>query len=134
MTLAGLGRYRNVGLLAIRIGVGAAFVAHGYPKLAGGADVWQKVGGAMSLLGIPVAPAFWGLAAALAEFGGGILVLLGFYFRPAVLLLTVTMLVALNLHLHQGDPFTTYSHALELAVVFFGLLFVGPGRLSIDGD
>jgi putative oxidoreductase len=134
MKLSGLGRFRDLGLLAIRIGLGASLVAHGYPKLAGGPAAWEQIGGAMGLLAVPGPPRFWGLAAALAEFGGGILVVLGFFFRPAVLLLAVTMMVALNMHLKQGDPFRTYSHALDMAVVFLGFLFVGPGRLSIDRD
>jgi putative oxidoreductase len=134
MKLSGLGRFRDLGLLAMRIGLGASFMAHGYPKLAGGPAVWEKVGGAMGLLAVPGPPAFWGFAAALSEFGGAILVVLGFFFRPAVLLLAITMTVALHMHLHRGDPFRTYSHALELAVVLLGLLFIGPGRLSIDRD
>ena len=134
MKLSALGKYRNVGLLAMRLGLGLSFVCHGYPKLAGGAPLWQKLGGAMGALGIHAVPGVWGLAAALAEFGGGVLLLLGFYFRVAALLLTVIMLVAFNMHLSKGDPFNAYSHALELAVVFFGLLLVGPGRLSVDGE
>jgi len=30
--------------------------------------------------------------------------------------------------------FSTYSHAMELSIVFVSLLFAGPGRFSIDGD
>ena len=30
--------------------------------------------------------------------------------------------------------FSTYSHAMELGIVFVSLLFVGPGSFSIDGD
>ena len=40
----------------------------------------------------------------------------------------------LTMHLASGDAFGKYSHALELCVLFFGMLFVGPGRLSIDGE
>jgi putative oxidoreductase len=69
MKLSGLGRFRDLGLLAMRIGLGASFMAHGYPKLAGGPAVWEKVGGAMGLLAVPGPPAFRGFAA-LSEFGG----------------------------------------------------------------
>ena len=132
MRLEFLGAYKNVGLLIIRVGLGVSFVLHGYPKLAGGPAMWAKLGGAMGTLGIDFAPTLWGLAAALTEFGGGILLVIGFYFRPAVLLLTFTMVVALNLHISRGDPFNVYSHALELVAVFGGLLLVGPGGFSAD--
>jgi putative oxidoreductase len=132
MKLAILGTYRDLGLLLMRAGLGISFGLHGYPKLAGGQALWGDLGGAMGALGIGFGHTLWGLAAALTEFVGGIFLILGFYFRPAALLLTVTMLVALNLHLTRGDAFVTYSHALELAFVFGGLLFVGPGRLSVD--
>ena len=134
MKLQFLGTYRNLGLLILRLGVGVSFMLHGAPKMFGGPATWEKLGGAMGALGISVAPTFWGFMAAFSEFAGGIFVILGFYFRPAVLLMTITMAVALNMHVAKGDPFTTYSHALELAVVFLGLAFVGPGKFSIDGD
>ena len=77
MRLAFLGAYRNVGLLIIRVGLGVSFVLHGYPKLAGGPELWGKLGGAMGTLGIDFVPTLWGLVAALTEFGGGILVIFG---------------------------------------------------------
>jgi putative oxidoreductase len=132
MTLAVLGTYKDLGLLLMRAGLGICFGLHGYPKLAGGQALWANLGGAMGSLGIGFGHTLWGLAAALTEFVGGMLLILGFYFRPATLLLAVTMGIALNMHLTRGDAFATYSHALELMFVFIGLLFVGPGRLSLD--
>jgi putative oxidoreductase len=134
MRLGFLGAYKNVGLLIMRVGLGVSFILHGYPKLAGGPELWAQLGKAMAALGVDVAPTLWGLAAALTEFGGGILLIIGFYFRPAALLLAITMLVALNMHLSRGDGFQVYSHALELVAVFGGLLLVGPGGFSADRE
>jgi putative oxidoreductase len=133
MKLTWLGRYKDLGLLIVRVGLGGCFVLHGYPKLAGGSALWAKIGAAMGALGIDGGHTLWGLAAALTEAGGGVLLLLGFYFRPAALLLAATMLVAFNMHVTRGDAFAMYAHALELVFVFGGLLFVGPGRFSVDG-
>ena len=72
--------------------------------------------------------------AAFSEFGGGILFILGFMFRPAAILLTITMAVATTMHITKGDPFAVYSHAAELGFVFLGLVFVGPGKFSIDRE
>jgi putative oxidoreductase len=120
------------GLLLLRLGLGGAFVVHGTPKLLGGPETWQALGGAMTNLGVHFAPALWGLAAALSEAGGGLLLALGLLFRPACAALLATMGVALAMHFGKGDSFLVYSHALEDGVVFLALLIAGPGRLSLD--
>ena len=65
-------RYRDLGLLILRLGFGLAFVwYHGYPKLAGGPEMWARIGDAVSNVGITVGYPAWGLAAALSEALGG---------------------------------------------------------------
>ena len=125
-------KYRDHGLLLLRIGIGVMFVLHGWPKVAGGPEFWAKIGGAMGNFGIGFAPTFWGLMAALAEFGGGILLALGLFARPAAASMAFTMLVATTVHLSMGEGFKGASHAMELGIVFLALVFVGPGRLSLD--
>jgi putative oxidoreductase len=122
----------HVGLLMMRVGLGITFICHGLPKLAGGPEGWAGLGGAMANWGITFAPTFWGLAGSLAEFGGGILVLLGLFFRPACVLLVLTMATATMVHWQKGDSFSTLSHALEMGIVFFSLYFIGPGWYSLD--
>ena len=46
----------DLGLLLLRIGIGAMFVAHGFPKLIGGPAKWTALGTATSHLGIDFAP------------------------------------------------------------------------------
>ncbi len=126
-----LDRYRDGGLLFLRIGFGLAFIVHGVPKLLGGPAKWKALGGAMEHLGITFAPTLWGLAAALTEAVGGLLLLLGLFFRPTCFFLAVTMAVALNMHVAKGDPFRVYSHALEDGIVFLALILIGPGRYAL---
>lgn len=130
MVLHSLNRYRDAGLLLLRIGIGLAFMVHGAPKLFGGPETWTKIGGAMANFGIDFAPAFWGFMAGFAEFGGGLLLILGFLVRPALFLLVGTMIVAATRHIvsGQGSPL----HAIEAGVLFLSLIFIGPGRYSID--
>lgn len=132
MRLRFLARFRDEGLLLMRLGLGVMFLYHGWPKLAGGPDKWHGVGQAMAGLGVHFAPTLWGLLAALAEFGGGVCLLLGLFFRPACLLLATTMAVAVHWHFGRGDSLGTASHALELGIVFLSLALIGPGRFSID--
>ncbi len=121
-------RYRDGGLLFLRLGLGVTFLFHGIPKMRGGPDQWAVLGGAMGTLGISIFPAFWGFMAALSETLGGTLLILGVYFRTGCLFLVMTMAVALQMHINKGDPFAVYSHALEDGIVFLALLLIGPGR------
>jgi putative oxidoreductase len=100
----------------------------------GGPELWTQLGSVMNEFKVTQYHMVWGFLAAFAEFGGGILLVLGFLARPAALMMFLTMVVALVKHITGGDNFQTYSHALEMAVVFFGLMFVGPGRFSIDRE
>ena len=78
-----LDKYRDIGLLILRVGIGIMFVLHGLPKLISGSETWTMLGGSMKALGLGFAPTAWGFMAALSEFAGGILLTLGFFFRPA---------------------------------------------------
>ncbi len=124
--------YREAGILLLRVGYGIMFMGHGFPKLAGGPDTWIIYGETMQNIGIHAAPLFWGLLAGLAEFLGGVLFGLGLLFRPACLLLTLTMTFATINHLAQGDGFIPVSHPVEVGLVFLSFLFIGPGRWSLD--
>jgi len=124
--------YRNIGLLILRMGLGIMFILHGYPKMFGGPEMWTKVGAAMQNLGIDFAPMFFGFMAGVTEFFGGIFLLLGLFFTPSVIFLFIVMLVAATKHISAGDSFTLYSHSIELAIVFFSLLFIGSGKYSLD--
>lgn len=122
----------HIGLLILRVGIGITIFFHGLPKIMGGPERWEMLGSTMSNLGINFAPTFWGFMAAFAETVGGILFALGLFFRPAAFLLVGTMIVALTMHLSQGDDFMKYGHALDLLIVFVAALFTGPGRYSLD--
>jgi putative oxidoreductase len=127
-----LDKYRQIGLLILRLGLGLMFIIHGYPKIIGGPDKWLQLGGVMALIGIKFAPAFWGFMAAFAEFIGGILLIIGFFFRPACALLVFTMIMATIMHLVKGDGLNIASHAIEAGITFFSLILIGPGDFSLD--
>lgn len=118
-------------ILIIRIGIGAMFAMHGYPKITGGIEDWTGLGEAMGNLGIHFLPAFWGFCASVSEFGGGILFALGIFFRPAAFLLFFTMFVAAYAHISGGDGISQASHAIEAGSVFLGLLLTGPGKFAL---
>jgi putative oxidoreductase len=121
-----------LGLLVLRVFVGAAFVAHGWPKIK---DPLGWMGPD------PPFPSVLVLLAAIAEFVGGIALILGAATPVAALLLAATMFVAVFvIHLPAGDPFLLPKEGprrfYELAAVYLAanvtLLLVGPGRFSVD--
>lgn len=129
---SGLSRFSNFGQLILRVGLGIMMVAHGLPKLSGGMEKWEKIGGAMQHVGINFMPTVFGFTAAITETLGGVLFALGLAFRSASFFLLMTMIVAAAMHLSSGDGLMGSSHPIELAFVFLGMIFIGPGKYSID--
>src|SRR5690606_41594868 len=130
--LSSFGKYKDLGLLLMRIGLGLFFITiHGFPKLAGGPEMWAGVGSAMSNINIHFFPTFWGFMAALAEGLGGLFLLLGLFYRPACIFLLFTMIRAGIYHLSAGDGMAVGSRALDMAIVCFVLVFVGTGHDSL---
>jgi putative oxidoreductase len=130
-----LSRYRNLGLLVLRVSVGLYMaIGHGWGKILGGPEQWAQLGGVMEgIFGFVVLPTVWGFLAAVAEFVGALLVTVGLLTRPAALVLVLNMAVAALAHITgviEGSP----ESALIYGVVFLSLVLVGPGAYSIDGD
>lgn len=127
-----LSKYRNLGLLFLRVAVGLYLaLGHGWGKITGGPEQWAGLGGTMEIFGLGFAPAFWGFMSAFAEFFAALLVVIGLLTRPAALLVVINMGVAATAHMTgaiDGGP----ELALLYAIVFLSLVFVGPGKYSID--
>lgn len=132
MLFANLHKYKDEGLLMLRIGMGSMMMYHGLPKIVGGVAGWVKVGAAMQFIGISFAPAFWGFMAASSEFFGGVLIILGLATRLACAMVTVTMTVAVAMKLGTGAGLFGASQALENGIVYLSLLVAGPGKYSLD--
>ena len=119
----------DIALLLLRLVVGIAFAIHGFGKIQ------NPMGWAQ---GAPI-PGIFQLLAAVAEFGGGIAFILGLLTPLAALGIAFTMLVATSMHAFvMHDPFvnptggSSFEPALNYLVVSILLMFVGPGRFSLD--
>lgn len=126
------GHYRNLGLLLLRAGLGVMFILHGYPKVIGGPEVWADYGTAAQYVGLNFAPMFFGFMAGIIELFGGIFLILGLFFKPTLALLAIVMVVATAKNIATGAPFSIYSHSIEIGIVCLSLLFIGPGKHSLD--
>jgi len=129
--LGKLGNYKNFGLLIIRVGLGIMFVYHGYPKLLGGQKMWTQLGESTKYVGIHFLPMVWGLLCAIVETVGGLLLVLGLWFRPVCILLFINLFVATAAQF-AGGGLQEAAHPIEDAIVFAGLIFLGPGKFSVD--
>lgn len=121
----------DLGILILRLGIGASMMVHGFPKIAGGTERWTKLGGAMKWIGIDFLPTFWGFMAAFAEFFGGLLLIFGAFMPITSILLGFTMFVAGMMHL-QKDGLNDSLNAFELMFVFIATFFIGAGKYSVD--
>ena len=112
-------------LLRIAVGCMMAF-GHGMGKL----PPQEGFIAGVSALGFP-APVFFAWLAALAEFGGGLLLAAGLLTRFNAMALSVTMLVA-AFGRHLDDPYKVKELSLLYLLVFILFMIKGSGRWSLD--
>jgi putative oxidoreductase len=89
----------------------------------------------MALIHIHFWPTFWGFMAVVTETIGGLFSILGLWFRLVSILMVFVFIMAVMHHIYAGDGLGSDSHlpeALELGFAYFGFIFLGPGRFSID--
>lgn len=129
--LSGSSRHLDWALLVLRVGIGIMFMFHGYPKMTGGPEVWAQYGmRGVGSIGIDTLHTFWGFMAAFSELVGGFCVAIGLLFRPALVLMFITMVFAALSHIvsGRGSPY----HAMESGTLFLSLIWIGAGRFSLD--
>lgn len=136
MSTTGATRSRalDVGLLTLRVGVGATLFAHGAQKLAGwfGGSGIEGTAAGMEQMGFEPAKAS-AVAAGLSEAAGG-LVALGAGTRVAAAAGSAAMIAAVDVHRPSG--FFSQNGGFEFPAVLglaaAALALTGPGKYSID--
>ena len=123
-----LEKMKPLGLLVLRLAVGASFLYNGYPKLSNPAH-WLKV---FPSLGFPSYFAY--ISGILEVFGGGLLIL-GLFTRGATLLLAIEMGLVLGrttLPAVGIYAFGKYELPLLLGAAALALATTGAGMISLD--
>jgi putative oxidoreductase len=123
-----LDRLQPLGLLALRLVLGAVMIAHGSTKVFGGMHNFASMVHGMGM------PAWLAYLAAATEFGGGILIILGLLTRFVSLCMVIDMVVAIA-KVHWKHGFVgegNYQFPLSLAAMAFALIFFGGGPIAID--
>lgn len=131
---------QSYGPFALRLCVGAVFIGHGAQKLFGmwggpGLDGTSRM---LAGLGFPYAYPLAGLLATI-EFGGGILLVLGWLTRSVAVALAVAMAIAIwKVHYPNGfflsasGPRDGVEYTLVLLGALLCLMLTGAGALSVE--
>lgn len=117
----------NFAMLVLRLGVGILMMHHGYQKLTDFHGTLDH--GFPSFLGL--SPSISLSLDIFAEFFCALFLILGLFTRLSAIPLIIAMSVAL-FQAHHSDVFGMGERAALYLIGFIVLLFVGPGRISVD--
>jgi len=131
MRLAFLAKYREAGLLLIRVSVGLLFILYAAPTLVGGPRAWAHFGAGGGHFGLHSHLQIWGFLGSLLGCLGGVLLIFGLFFRIGVLLVLL-LAVGHAIALYKVTGFRVALPSIEMCFVLAGLLFIGPGKYSVD--
>lgn len=117
----------NIALLILRLTGGVLIIPHGYSKLKAFSKLSSSFAdpfhmGSMTSLSLVI----------FAEFFCGILIVLGLLTRLACVPLIIAMAVAL-VYANHSDVFGKGEAPALFLGIFLTILFVGPGKASVDG-
>ncbi len=126
-------RYKNEGLMVLRIVLGLFFLITGLLKLFNP----QSITGLLTQLGFSTA-VFWGWIVILTEIIFGVLVLIGWKPEISVWPLVVILIIAIfKVYVPQlgTNPMAVINILFHIAVVaaFITLAMAGPGRFAVTG-
>jgi putative oxidoreductase len=126
-----LAKYRESGLLLMRVALGVLFIILTGPVLLS-MSKWAPFGSAIGNIGFSSNFQLWGFLGALAGCVGGALMVFGLFFRPGVLLVLAITLIHTVGAVDRSGTLRAALGAIELCLILTGLLFVGPGKYSVD--
>ena len=129
--MAFLAKYADFGLLLLRVSIGVLFILYTAPILLGGPSAWAHFRAGARNLGIHSHFQIWGFVAALVGCVGAVLVIFGLFFRPGVLVLLI-LAIGHAIGVKHGTGFRNALPSIEMCFVLAGILFVGPGKYSVD--
>lgn len=127
---------KDLGLLVLRLTLGAVFAGHGSQKVFGwfGGPGMAGTKGMVTSMGM-TPENVWGPMVAAGETSGGVLTALGFLFPLGPLNIMAAMWVAMR-KVHWSNGFWNSGGGIEFPLVNMAaaaaLAMTGPGRFSLD--
>jgi len=129
-----LSRYRDLGVLVIRLAFGFQLVRVSYTTALSPAENIPQFVTYLTSLGFPL-PTVGAYVSTYTEFIGGILLILGLFTRWTALLLLINFGLALVMaHLVIADTYQNTFPSLNLLAVSIFLLLNGSGRYAVRPD
>ena len=126
LTSGVLSNQASLAILILRVGFALLLVPHGYDKLqeflAGHHDFPDP---------LHVTPIVSQGLTIFAEFFCSILLFLGLFTRPALIVLIVCMTI-IALLIHGNDPLGDKEHALLYLLAYISIFLTGAGKYSLD--
>ncbi|MFL6527736.1 MAG: DoxX family protein [Chthoniobacterales bacterium] len=124
-----LAKYSDFGLLLLRVSLGVLFIIVCAPVLMGGSSAWSRFGSGIHVLGLHSHYGMWGFVGSLLACAAAVLMIFGLFFRLGVL---VCLVVALIHAFTAGHNVHALLIPIELVLVLLSVLFIGPGKYSVD--
>ncbi|MEY4508063.1 MAG: hypothetical protein RLZZ450_185 [Pseudomonadota bacterium] len=120
----------SIAVLLLRLVTGVAFLFHGWGKIQDPMHWMDKAPNHP--------PGFLQALAAVAEFGGGLGLIIGLLTPLCCAGIFCTMAFATYVHVSRGDPFVakggggSYELAAAYLTIVLSIALLGPGRYSVD--
>jgi putative oxidoreductase len=123
-----LDRLQPLALLVMRLALGVVMLAHGYQ------NTFRHLHDHVHMVVNLGIPAWLGYVSSFTEFFGGLLILAGFFTRPAAVAICIDLMVAIwTVHWRNGlTGDHGYEFPLALAALAFALIFFGGGPIAMD--
>ena len=132
LSLAGLSKFDFFGVFILRASLGVLFAVHGFPLFISGPNAWRRIGEAVSLAQIDSFHLFFGLASVMIQSFGGLALAAGLFTRGIAILQTIILGFAMAMAFHRGESILYQLVYAQITLACFSLVFIGPGRLSLD--
>jgi putative oxidoreductase len=129
---------KDLGLLILRVALGIVFLAHGYLKVFKfGLTHAMEVFEAHTVMHINLVPGWTAPPAAVIEWVGGVLLILGIKFRLITPFLAAVAFGAGAVHFENGWNYTSkpdggWEYGIFLCVCCIVCYLVGPGKYTLN--
>lgn len=118
--------FSDVGIAILRVVLGLIMIVHGWPKI-------KDIKGTAAWMGEKFKPGiFWAVVVSVAEFIGGIFLVLGFLTQIVSFILAIQfIIIILAMNLPKGFK-SGYEFDLLILAAALALLVLGSGHYSLD--